>query len=137
MNCLKCGSSNLERPAVASALEIWICKDCSGGLAVHCHYLPDLSGIPGHELFIGTAFIGSSAEALKALIKLKKVLTFAERFEPFKLEEQQKAGKLTCDLCLLDLEVQKPTHEPAGEGQVASGRCASCRADRAAVPRAG
>lgn len=108
MNCLKCGSSNLERPEVASALEIWICKDCGGELAVHCHYLPDLSGIPGHELFIGTAFIGSSAEALKALIQLKKVLAFAERFEPFKLEEQQKAGKLTWELgYFLDFEVEQ------------------------------
>lgn len=106
MKCERCGSSDFDMPAEKSALEIWRCKECGDELAVHCHYLIDLTMMPKHDLFIGTASIQPGFDALKSLFKLKKALAFAERFEPAKLEAQHKAGRLTWDLgYFLDFEV--------------------------------
>jgi len=108
MKCSKCGSLIVNGPAEKSALEIWQCEKCESEFAVHCHYLPDLSGIQARGLFTGTAFISSGAESLKALLKLKNKLAFAERFEPTKLEEQQRAGKLAWDIgYFLDFELER------------------------------
>jgi hypothetical protein len=64
------------------------------------------------SLFVGTAFIAPGAESLKALFKLKKALAFAERFSPFKLEEQHREGKLTWDLGdFFDFEIQRAAGE--------------------------
>jgi|GEM_PF-2638124 len=65
-----------------------------------------------HDLFIGTAVISPGAEALKSLLKLKKALAFAERFEPAKLEAQHKTGNLTWELgCFFDFEVAQAKAE--------------------------
>nr|WP_315490391.1 hypothetical protein [uncultured Rhodoferax sp.] len=95
-----------------SAMEIWQCKDCGNEFAVHCNYLPDLSQMQLHDLFVGTVVVEPGAQSLKALIKLKKALAFAERFEPAKLETQQKAGSLTWNIGqFLDFEVTRATEE--------------------------
>src|SRR4051812_43774192 len=112
MNCPTCGSSDLHRPKEKSALEIWQCNNCGGELAVHCNYTLDLSDMQLHDLFIGIAFITPGDDGLKALLKLKKALSFAERFEPAKLDEQQRAGELTWNLGpFLGFEVQQAEAE--------------------------
>lgn len=58
-------------------------------------------GIPageGHALFVGTVSLDPETDALKALLKLKRALAFAQRFEPEKLDEQHRAGKRTWEL---------------------------------------
>ncbi|GJI93261.1 hypothetical protein [Duganella hordei] len=127
MKCEKCGSFDFDRPEEKSALEIWYCKKCGNEVPVHCHHIPDLSALPTHELFIGTVSIKSEAEALKSLFKLKKVLAFAERFEPLGLEEQHRAGKLTWNLgYFLDFEVAQAKAECLRIGVTA----AFCKVER-------
>jgi len=112
MNCPNCGDSDFDIPVEKSVLEIWHCRKCGSKLAVHCHYTLDPSGMQRHDLFTGTAFIDPGGEGLKALLKLKKALSFAERFQPAKLDEQHRAGKLTWDLGhFLDFEVQQAEAE--------------------------
>jgi hypothetical protein len=58
------------------------------------------------DLFIGTASIDPGPDALKSLMRLKRVLAFVERFEPARLEAQYRAGKHEWDLgYFLDFEV--------------------------------
>ena len=94
-------------------MEIWKCRKCGGEVAVHCNYVPDLAGMPPlHDRFVGTVSVELEAEALKTLLKLKKVLSFAERFVPSKLEDQHRDGKLTWDLGeFFDFEVERATAE--------------------------
>ncbi|MDN2705671.1 hypothetical protein O0881_27115 [Janthinobacterium sp. SUN100] len=106
MKCLTCGNSSFDRPVDKSSLEIWYCKVCGNECAVRCHHIPDLSEMQISDLFIGTACIDPGPNALKSLMKLKKVLAFSERFEPALLEAQYKAGKLKWELgYFLDFEV--------------------------------
>jgi hypothetical protein len=106
MKCPNCGGSSFVRPAEKSALENWNCNECGNGCPVHCNYIPDLSGMQTHDLLIGIASVRPGTDAVKTLFKLKKALAFAERFEPARLEEQHRAGKLTWTLgYFLDFEV--------------------------------
>lgn len=108
MKCDYCGNSSFDRPVDKSSLEIWHCKDCGTEFAVHCNYIPDLSGMQMSDLFIGTALVNPGPDALKSLLKLKRVLAFAERFEPARLEAQYRAGKHELDLGhFLDFEVAR------------------------------
>ncbi|WP_073213331.1 hypothetical protein [Massilia sp. CF038] len=69
------------------------------------------------DLFIGTAFINPGPDARKALMKLKRVLAFAERFEPARLEAQYRAGKHEWDLGeFLEFEVAKASAMCQGAG---------------------
>jgi ribosomal protein L37AE/L43A len=117
MKCLNCGNSSFDRPVGKSSLEIWHCKECGNECAVHCNYIPDLSGMQMSDLFIGTAFINPGPDALKSLMKLKRVLAFAERFEPARLEAQYRAGKHEWDLgYFLDFEVAQASAMCQGAG---------------------
>ncbi|NHZ97592.1 hypothetical protein [Massilia sp. CCM 8734] len=117
MKCLNCGNSSFDRPVDKSSLEIWHCKECGNECAVHCNYIPDLSGMQISDLFIGTASIGSGPDALKSLMKLKRVLAFAERFEPAQLEAQYRAGKHEWDLgYFLGFEVEQASVMCQGAG---------------------
>jgi hypothetical protein len=112
MKCERCGNSDFDLPVEKSALEIWSCKACGNEHAVHCHYLIDVPGLRTHDLYIGTTTIQPGIDALKSLLKLKKVLAFAERFEPARLEVQHNAGRLTWDLgYFLDFEVAQAEAE--------------------------
>jgi len=117
MKCLNCGNSSFDRPADKSSLEIWHCKECGNECAVHCNYIPDLSGMQMSDLFIGTAFINPGLDALKSLMKLKRILAFAERFEPARLEAQYRSGKHEWDLGeFLDFEVAQASVMCQGAG---------------------
>lgn len=108
MKCSVCGGTEFDRPNAIAAMEIRRCKTCGAEAAVHCNYVPDLSNVQLHSMFMGTVLIGPETEALKALLKLKKALAFAERFEPEKLEEQRRAGKTTWKLGLFfDFELER------------------------------
>lgn len=108
MKCLNCGNSSFVRPVDKSSLEIWHCNECGNDCAVHCSYIPDPSGMQISDLFIGTATVGPGPDALKSLMKLKRILAFAERFEPALLETQYREGKHEWDLgYFLDFEVQQ------------------------------
>lgn len=121
MKCESCDSTNLHRLGPMAALETWQCKDCGNQFAVHCHYPLDHSHMESCDLFSGTVVVESGSQSLKALLKLKKALAFAERFEPAKLEAQQKAGKLTWDIGqFLDFEVARATEECRRAGVQAS-----------------
>lgn len=115
MKCFSCGAADFASPQLIAALEIWHCKHCGAEELAHSNYAPTLSELatmPRSRLFVGTAFIAPGSESLKALFKLKKALAFAERFSPFKLEEQHREGKLTWDLGdFLDFEVQRAAEE--------------------------
>lgn len=117
MKCLSCGNPSLDRLGDRSSLEIWHCKECGNECAVHCNYIPDLSEIQVSELFIGTAFVEHGPDALKSMMKLKKILAFAERFEPARLEAQYRAGKRHWDLgYFLDFEVAQASAMCRGAG---------------------
>lgn len=93
-------------------MEIWHCKNCGNGCAVRYNYIPALSDVKGHDLFVGTASVSTGIKGLKALIQLKKALSFAEHFVPARLDEQHRAGKLRWDLgYFLDFEVQQAEAE--------------------------
>ncbi|ANH68542.1 hypothetical protein [Mitsuaria sp. 7] len=141
-------------PATPSALEIWQCQNCGNEIAVHCHVALNLSAPAGRELFTGTVTIDSEKDALKLLLKLKHALSFAERFEPFKLEAQHREGRLIWDLGLfLDFEVERaeaaciragaratfrsgdqPRHEVLVDRQLPDGRWVVTNAGRLDVP---
>ena len=112
MQCSSCGGTEFDQPSAIAALEIRPCRNCGTEVAVHFNYVPDLSNVKLHSLFLGSASIGSEAESLKVLLKLKKALTFAERFEPEKLVEQHRAGKLNWELGLFfDFELERAQAE--------------------------
>jgi ribosomal protein L37AE/L43A len=117
MKCPNCGSSSIVGPTEKTSLEIWHCNECGNECHVHCNYIPDLSGVPMHDLYVGTTSVNPGSDALKSLLRLKKVLAFAERFEPARLEEQHRAGKLTWELgYFLDFEVAQATAVCLGIG---------------------
>ena len=123
MQCSSCGGTEFDRPNTISALEIRRCKACGTEAAVHCNYVPDLSNVKLHSLFLGTAFVGPESGSLKVLLKLKKALAFAERFEPEKLVEQHRAGKLDWELGLFfDFELERAEAECRRMGLQASFR---------------
>ncbi|MDR0202992.1 MAG: hypothetical protein LBJ40_12610 [Delftia acidovorans] len=102
-------------------MEIWHCKNCGNGCVVRCNYIPDLSDVKRHDLFVGIASVPTGMAGIKALIQLKKALSFAERFVPGRLDEQHRAEKLRWDLgYFLDFEVQQAEAECARIGIAAS-----------------
>jgi len=117
MTCESCGADDFERPAVPSAMEIWRCRNCGLDVAVHCHYIPDLSGFRAPVYFAATASFDTKVEALKALFKLKRSLAFAQHLRVSHLEEQQRAGQLTWLLGdFYDFEVERVTEACAQAG---------------------
>jgi len=77
--------------------------------------------VKGHDLFVGTASVSTGITGLKALIQLKKALSFAEHFVPARLDEQHRAGKLCWDLgYFLDFEIQQAEAECERIGIAAS-----------------
>lgn len=109
MECLSCGANDFARPQARAAMEIWRCKNCGTEAAFHCDY--PLS-MPRRSVFLGTAHVESRAQALKAMLKLKKALAFAERFSASRLEEQHRKGQLTWELgYFLDFELERAKAE--------------------------
>lgn len=112
MKCTSCGGEDFHRPEVPCAIEQWECVICGSKMDVHCHYLPDISGIPRHDLFRGFAIFESDDELLKAFLKLKHALKFAERCSANSLEAQYLKRSLQWDLGeFLDLEVERAEAE--------------------------
>lgn len=117
MKCSQCGGVDFVTPAELSALEIWTCEGCGSEMAVHCHYLPDISGFPKQDWFAGKFLVGGRANAAKSYLKLKRLLNGCERFDPSRLEKQFLSGALEWYLGLFpDFEVERLTSESTATG---------------------
>jgi len=101
VKCASCGSEEFQRPEVPCALEQWECLACGTKVDVRCNYLPtpeDLANIPRNDRFRGSITFQNDGMRLKALLKLKHSLEFAERFSAASLEAQYRSGSLNWDL---------------------------------------
>ena len=107
MQCSDCGSDRIEKGSPL-AVEHWQCLACGHEMAVRCHYLPDPSKIPLPAIFRGRVSLSENQNALKAFLKLKIALSFAERFQPVDIEAQYQSGSREWILGdFLDFEVDR------------------------------
>ncbi|SEF33486.1 hypothetical protein ABL840_18275 [Variovorax sp. NFACC27] len=117
MKCSQCGGVDFERPVEFSALEIWTCEGCGSEMAVHCHYLPDISRFPKQDWFTGKFLVREGPNATKSYLKLKRFLSGCERFDPSRLQKQFLSEALEWDLGLFpDFEVKRLTKESVAVG---------------------
>ena len=111
VKCTSCGSEEFQCPEVPCALEQWVCLGCGTKVDVHCNYLPsqeDLANIPRNDRFRGSITLENDYMRLKALLKLKHSLEFAERFSAASLEAQYRSGSLHWDLGeFFDFELER------------------------------
>lgn len=101
-------------------MEVWDCLACGAKVHVHCHYMPspaDLSNFPRHGIYRGSVILEGGENALKALLKLRRALGFAERFRAASLESQYSAGSRHWDLGdFLEFEVERARTECTNAG---------------------
>jgi hypothetical protein len=71
MECPKCKSRDLQRPAKPRAFEIFTCRKCGEESAIHNHYPIADEFCSKHKIFRGMYFV-TEANAVKDFIKLKK-----------------------------------------------------------------
>lgn len=107
MECPKCKSGDLQRPAKPRAFEIFTCRKCGEESAIHNHYPIADEFRSKHKIFRGMYFV-TEANALKDFIKLKNILRKCFWFELSQLEAQYLDEKKVWELgTFLDTEVEQ------------------------------
>jgi hypothetical protein len=102
----------MRRNGPAQASEHWDCLDCGSGIDVRCHFVHEFAGMPQSQVFRGTASLAPDASAVKAILKLKKILHIATHFSLAALEAQHLKGKREWDIGdFYDFEMERVKDE--------------------------